>query len=435
MPLVAAIVLHALLVDCERQRHDLSDRAGAAAVVIVAVAAAATAPFGSHDLYQYAFYGRMAAFFGADPSVVAPEAFHHDPLFASLAPGWHGARTVYGPVFTWFSAVGARAFGTSPLGARLWFQSAAAAALVASARIVRHRTGMASALAVGLSPVLVAAVNGGHNDLLVGLVVVLAVDLAARDRPAASGAALALATCIKLSAAPVLLAFVLVAVARRAWRPLAAGSAAWALGSFGAYALGGGLHLLGPVAAIGSRTSRASAWGVAERVAGGSGPGQVVLGAGTLVAAALVAGVAWRWREAPLASAVSAVGATACFAAPYVLAWYPATVLPVSGLTPRSRATVVLHVGASVLLLAYVVPAGSPPGAVALAPTVAVACGVVFVVLTAILIGGPAGRSGYRRRGGQPRSGARRRGDVPGVSSAGGVARAGGAGEAGGVPR
>lgn len=435
VPLVAALAAHAVLLARLRRDEDLPAGAVVAAVATVAAAAVATAPHGSRDLFQYAFYGRMVAHLGADPYAVAPAAFRHDGLFPVLAPGWHGARSVYGPVFTWFSALGARGFGTSALGARLWFQGAAALALVGSARRLGREVGVAAAFAVGCSPVLVAAVNGGHNDLIVGWLVLVALGPSLRERPLLTGALLGLATGVKLSAAPLVLAVAVVAAHRRAWRDLAAGAAGWAAVTVGSYALGGGAHLLAPLRTIGGRTSRASAWSVVERLGGASPVAAAVLGAAAAVALAVVVVVAWRWRWASAPAAATAVGAASFLAAPYVLAWYPAAVLPVSGRALTSRAATVVHVGAGALLLAYVVPAGARPSTVVAAPAAAIACGVVLAGLVVALVGGPGGTARYRRRRGQPGPGARRRRVVPRVPAPGGVAGGGRPGEAGVVPR
>lgn len=394
VPVISAVVAHGCLLSRVRRRDDLSGAAALSAVVVVAVAAVAAAPHGSRDLFQYAFYGRMVAQHGADPYALAPGALPDDPTFAQLAPGWHGARSVYGPVFTWFSAVGVHVFGVSALGARLWFQGAAALALVASANRLRRERGAAAVVAIGLSPVLVVTVNGGHNDLLVGWLVLIGASLATRGRPLPAGVVLGLATCVKVSAAPLVLAIVVVGWHRRRHRSVLVGLVAWAGIVVGAYGLGGGAHLLGPLGAVGARSSRASSWAIVERI---GGPGFLAAaGAVTVVAIAIVA---WRWRSASPEEAGTAAGAAACFAAPYVLVWYPAAVLPVSGRALGSRASSILHLGASALLLAYVVPAGEPPGAVPLAPSAAVACGVVLLVLLGMLLGGVRGPGAVRFRG------------------------------------
>lgn len=380
----AAIAGHVALVARLRRVGDLPVALAVVGVLVVVAVAVAAAPFGSRDLYQYAFYGRMVVDHGADPYAVAPRAFDHDPMFDALAPGWNGARSVYGPVFTWFSALGATVFGSSLLGARLWFQAAAGVALVASAELVRRQHGVSAALAVGLSPVLVAGVNGGHNDLLVGVLVLAATGPVMRARPAAAGVVLGVATCVKASALPMVVALGLVGLHRRGPKPVATGAIGWAITTVAAYAAGGGRHLLVPLADLGGRTSRASAWALVERAGG-----EHLIAIAGVAAACLVGLVSWRWRSASAAAAGTASGAVACFAAPYLLPWYPTAVLPLSGRAAWSRATWVLHVGSSALLVAYVVPPGAAPAEVPFAAGAAVVCGLALVALVGVLAAGP----------------------------------------------
>lgn len=81
-----------------------------------------------------------------------------------------------------------------------------------------------------------------------------------------------------------------------------------------------------------------------------------------------------------------AAGAVSCLAAPYVLPWYPTVVLPVAATVARTRSARLIQVGASALLLAYVVPAGEPPGLVPFTGAAAVVCGVVLAVVVGGLV-------------------------------------------------
>lgn len=381
VPLVAVLVGHDALSSREQRSPTLPAASVLAAAMVVLAVAVALPAAGSRDLYQYAFYGRMARHFGADPYVVAPHAFRLDPLYHSLAPGWHHARSAYGPLFTWLSAVGSAWFGASPLLARLWFQGLAAVATLAAASAIIRRHGPAAGLSVALSPVMVAAVNGGHNDVLTGALVLVGVLLATDERPFASGLAFALASAVKASALPMVGAVWLVWVHRRQARALVCGALAWGGATVALYAWGGGLHVLEPLRAVAGRTSRASAWSLLERVAGDSAFGGSVLRGAGVVTVLLTVAAAWRWRRWGHGAAGTAAGAVSCFAAPYVLAWYPAVIVPVAGTLSRARAERMVRVGASALLLAYVVPAGEPPAAVPLASVAAVACGVVLAAV------------------------------------------------------
>src|SRR5438552_752658 len=117
-----------------------------------------------------------------------------------MAPGWRPYGTVYGPVFTLASAQGMKAAGDSALRARLFFQLLAALAVAAAMALVWRRTRDAGAVAfVGLNPVLaVGVVNGGHNDVLVGLAVLAGVLVAMDDRPAMAGLLLGTGALVKV---------------------------------------------------------------------------------------------------------------------------------------------------------------------------------------------------------------------------------------------
>ncbi|HET7655239.1 MAG TPA: hypothetical protein VFK42_19560, partial [Acidimicrobiales bacterium] len=164
--LVAAFGGLAAVLAVERRARVLTPRGvlvPAAALLVVAVVAP---PIGSRDVWSYAMYGRIAAVHHADPYRVAPSAFPHDPLLSRVSPVWRDTRSVYGPVFTWLSALGMRVVGNSALLARMFFQVLAAVAAGVAMWVLWGETHDAAAMAlVGLNPlVLVAVVNGGHSD-------------------------------------------------------------------------------------------------------------------------------------------------------------------------------------------------------------------------------------------------------------------------------
>jgi alpha-1,6-mannosyltransferase len=380
------------LVVAEHRRPALGGRAVLLATAAVALVAVAVPPFGSRDLYEYAMYGRMVVDHHANPYLVPPSRFAGDPLVAHLAPVWRHSRTVYGPVFTAWSALGAVGFGRSALLARLFFQATAAAALVGAVAYLWRRGVPAAALvATGLSPVLVATVNGGHNDLLAGLGALVGIDLVRTRRPVAGGVALALACGVKLSVLPLAAAVGVVLVARRAWPALAGVAVGFVPVALGPYALAGGMAALGPLSGLAHARSRASVWtalvAVAPRVGlpvptGHEVPQLSVAMVGCLAAMVAVAALLTgrRRRVDPAVLGVT-LGVVALFGATYVLPWYPAVVLPLAALCLGSLPARAAHAGAMVLWLAYVVPPGRAAVAVPDLVDAARACGLVLAVL------------------------------------------------------
>src|SRR6266498_3404950 len=125
----------------------------------------------SRDVYSYAFYGRIAAVYHANPYVATPSDFPSDPLAQYVGPRWVGTPAVYGPLFTLLSSGVARLFGSvaATIAAFRFIAIAASLATIAVlAPLVRRvrpdREAFAVAM-IGLNPVvLFQSVASGHND-------------------------------------------------------------------------------------------------------------------------------------------------------------------------------------------------------------------------------------------------------------------------------
>jgi hypothetical protein len=62
----------------------------------------------SRDVYSYAYYGKIAATYYANPYVRTPADFPRDALAAFVGPKWIGTPAVYGPLFTLASSLVAK---------------------------------------------------------------------------------------------------------------------------------------------------------------------------------------------------------------------------------------------------------------------------------------------------------------------------------------
>ncbi len=203
----------------------------------------------SRDVYSYAFYGKIAAVYHANPYVATPSDFPQDALAVFVGPKWVDTPAVYGPLWTQVSALIARVaedVGAFVVTFRLIAIGASLATVVVVMRLVRRvrpdREAFAVAL-VGLNPVvLFQSAASGHNDLLVALSVAAALSLLFSGRELWSTGVLALGALVKATAAvPLLLLWVAVAIRRprgerlRALAPhvgLAAGMAVLAAAPF-----------------------------------------------------------------------------------------------------------------------------------------------------------------------------------------------------------
>lgn len=387
------LVLHTLVVHLEARTPVLPVRSVLAGAVLTAGAAVLAAPNGSRDVYQYAMYGRMVTEYHANPYLQVPAAFPHDPLYLSLSPAWHHTSTVYGPLFTGLSAVGAVFYGSSAVLAAHFFQLVAALALLgAVVYLMRRRAGSAALVFVGLSPVLLATVNGAHNDLLAGVLVLVGLDQARRDRLGRSAVVLAAACLVKALAAPAVLGVMVVLVVARRWR--AAVTFAVRLGAIIAagYVAFGGIVALVPLRGLDEVSSRASAWvwlrsfHLTGRSHHGGFPTTMVPLVLFAVLAAIVVFAHVRRGDFDVAELSVTLLACSVFAASYVLPWYPAALLPAAALVLRAPARRLAQLGAAALLVAYV----SPPGVHALRgdPVILVGrvCGVVLGAVVVALV-------------------------------------------------
>ena len=203
-------------------RGELSVRRIIGAALLLHVLALAMPVFLSRDVYSYAFYGRMASTYGANPYTEIPAAFAADPAYPFVSVDWIDSTSVYGPAFTAVSA-GVASVAASPEGSAIAFKLLAAVAsvlsmlltLLAAKRIAPQREAFAAAL-VGWNPVVVFhGVAGGHNDALLGLALSAGVLAVLARRELWATGILALGTLVKVSGGvPLVVAAAAATVAR-----------------------------------------------------------------------------------------------------------------------------------------------------------------------------------------------------------------------------
>lgn len=398
-----ALVAHALVVLVGRTPGALSRRLVVVGIAVVLVAAAAHAPRDSNDLWGYVSYARVLTAHHANPYEHAPADFPDDPLLPRMSEEYRSTPTIYGPAFTAVSAAGTLVAGTSPLANRLFFQVLSLAAAVAALALLdRARGGRdPTALAVlGLSPVVVAIVNGAHTDLLVGAALLGAALVAPRGRFVLTGVLLAAAALVKVVAvAPA------AAVVVWLWRRAGAGAAmvAGAVAAVlvgGAYLLVGGLSALEPVREGRLFGSRSQAWEIlrarwSDALAADGVPDAADLAhadiarIATPIVALLVLLALWRLtRDREPAIGVAGTGLAYLLAAPYVLPWYAGWVLPSAAAVWRRGVAVLAQLQAALVFLVYADPPGRLPPEGALlelsqrwAPTAGIGLAVALVVL------------------------------------------------------
>jgi hypothetical protein len=360
-PLLAlALVAFAVVLFCERRTPFLTRRLVVALSGALMLAAVLTPPSSSKDVWAYVMYGRIVSVHRASPYVHVPADYPADPALARTAPAWRHTPSVYGPAFTAVAAAGTAVAGDSPLAQRLFFQLLSGLAVMLALLLLARRRADPGALAfVGLNPVIAAIVVGGHNDLLVGVVLLATVLAAGAGSAGRAGALGGVAVLVKVSALLPIVAVVAWIAVRYGWRAGVRTAVTAAAVTIAGFALAGGTAALSPLHEASTWHSKASLWTFPvswiERSVLGEHVSHVpVLATGAVIAVIAAAVVVARLRDIDPAIAAGGAAFVYLLAAAYVLPWYAGWVLPVVALAWRSRLALLAQLQASLLLLVYV---------------------------------------------------------------------------------
>jgi alpha-1,6-mannosyltransferase len=319
-------------------------------VAVVAVLAVARCPIGSHDLWSYAFYGRMVSHHGVDPYTAVPASFPHDVVYPVV--GWRDTPSGYGPLFTAYSAGVTRLAGESLLIMRLGFQLLAAGAVLWCLRALSRSGQVATLTLVALQPFIwVSVVNGGHNDAIVAAMLLGAALAVRRDRIGVASALTGVATLVKLPAAILAVPVVVVLLVQRRWRAAAVECVGpfLALVASGAVAPG---SITNASAATRDRVSRASVWRPVQVVTGLSAPAVTTLA--LLGVVVLVGCIVWRHRaERDPTRSTGASLAAFGMSASYTLPWYLMWGVPIVALSGDVALTSIVAARGSLMLASY----------------------------------------------------------------------------------
>jgi alpha-1,6-mannosyltransferase len=192
-------------------------------------------PLNSRDVYSYAYYGRAMTVYHANPYLLLPVSHRADILYPLI--GWKYQASVYGPIFSFLSYAIVRLAGNNIAGYVLGFKMLAFAsfagclvlAYALARRVSPGRQNMALAIAAW-SPLLLLHIAGaGHNEMLMVLFVLGGFYACWRGRPYLGLVLVVLAAMVKISAILALapyLVYYLFRYKRGEFWPRLAGSAA-----------------------------------------------------------------------------------------------------------------------------------------------------------------------------------------------------------------
>jgi alpha-1,6-mannosyltransferase len=319
-------------------------------------------PLLSADVFGYIDYARIGAVHGLDPYAHGPVSAPHDAVFAFMR--WRGdLPSPYGPLFT----LGSYVIAPLSVAASLWAMKALAAiaslAIVwfvwDSARRLRIEP-LPAAMLVGLNPlVLVWAVGGAHNDLIVVAAAMAGVWLAVKHRERLAGASLVAAAALKVSAG-VALPFLLAGTRGRERRDalrgaLLAGTAALVV-TFAAFGTG----VTGMLRAQADQQSLVASTSLPERVGRLLGLGGATATVRAVALALFVAAFATllvrTWRGATNWVAATGWATLALLVtSAWLMPWYVTWLLPLAALGRNRRLT-----AASLALCVYLVVMRTP---------------------------------------------------------------------------
>jgi Glycosyltransferase family 87 len=198
---------------------------------------------------------------------------------------------------------------------------------------------------------LASIVNGAHNDGLVAAGLLAAV-LIARTKPVPAGVLLAAAVMVKVNAllpGTVLVAWLFLRDDKRKAFALAGTTGALIIGG---YLASGGTAALKPLHHTAEFVSFHSFWYPIERLFGATSA-QVAVAALVICIVIALAVAAGRLRDHGPTPVVAAALSVYVLAAPYILPWYTAPVIPLLALYSRSRTTWVILTYSMLLYLVY----------------------------------------------------------------------------------
>ena len=372
--LALAFAALALAIFVGRWRRALRMPTVIALSAVLLVVGVARWPRDSTDLWSYAAYGRMVSHYGASPYRHVPVEYSNDRAIRRVKPTWQNTSSVYGPLWNGISAGVVSVTQTRQLSTRIWFQSLAALSVFLAVLLIARRTRSPAAVALlGLNPLVIYdVVNGGHNDALVGLALLVGVLLASRERFKLAALAIALGALVKLVALLGLVALIVWIVRKRGVRPAAIATGIGGGVIAAGYALNGGFDALTPLREARLQMSRNSIWllSSSEGRTNLFGLGRVQFShdflqtattlstiAVIVLAAVLVAG---RLRDNTPTMVVGSALVAYLLAGAYVLPWYAAWALPVLVLEWRSGLTRLVLAQSALYLIAYQYRQGVP---------------------------------------------------------------------------
>lgn len=180
-------------------------------------------PLVSKDVFSNIFYGKIAAGYHNNPYVITPQRFANDPLMAYVSLNWKNTAIVYGPLHTYLSIILYTAAGHGITANIFVFKGAMAVFHIANTLLIWHILGYTApgrqrfgTMLYALNPLaLIIGVGGGHNDLMMMTLVLLALFLLVRGFKWPGYVVLCLSVLVKYISVILVVALVIYLVMRK----------------------------------------------------------------------------------------------------------------------------------------------------------------------------------------------------------------------------
>lgn len=175
---------------------------------VVSIAAFVDEPYGT-DLWIYQSYGRLVEEYSSNPYLTPPSTFPDDPVFGRVLDYYRDKGSLYGPVFIGLATAVSMVSGSGEVAGRVMWQMLSLAAVMAILFVLgRHVVPSERMMMIGIAPVTVyLLINQAHNDVFVGLLILVGVLFSARDRPWFAALSLTVAALVKAPAGIALVVF------------------------------------------------------------------------------------------------------------------------------------------------------------------------------------------------------------------------------------
>ncbi len=184
-------------------------------------------PLLSKDVFSNIYYGRIKVVYGANPYTVSPQRFIGDPIMAFTSTYWKNTTIVYAPLYTIFSMGLSRLAGqgiTAEIyahkGAMAFFHLANTLLIWRFlGRFYPERQRLGTMLYAWNPLVLIEAIGGAHNDIMMAFFALLGLVLVFYDHPYLGVASLTLSAMVKYVTAFLLFSLLFYLVSSRGlWR-------------------------------------------------------------------------------------------------------------------------------------------------------------------------------------------------------------------------